>query len=76
MFKKKIGILDPNGKKKNPLTNKPYSDFYKQYATEEWSKLPIYKNVKEIINTINYFEEIDELKEAIKKNDDKKKCIF
>ncbi len=48
---KKIGILDPKGKNKNPLTNKKYSDNYLKLA-KDWSKLPAYSNATEIINLI------------------------
>lgn len=39
---KKIGILDPEGKEKNPLTGKKgYSDTYKYWA-KKWSNYPVY----------------------------------
>lgn len=39
---KKIGILDPEGKEKNPLTGKKeYSDTYKEWA-QKWSNYPVY----------------------------------
>lgn len=38
---KKNGILDPEGKYKNPLTGENYSDNYYKW-THIWSKLPIY----------------------------------
>ena len=47
----KIGILDPKGKKKNPLTNKEYSETYKNLA-KTWSKFPAYENAKKIIDNI------------------------
>ena len=46
-----IGILDPLGENLNPLTNEPYSDQYKKYATK-WSKLPAYSYANEIIQSI------------------------
>jgi pre-mRNA-splicing factor ATP-dependent RNA helicase DHX15/PRP43 len=48
---KNIGILDPDGKELNPLTNKPYSNTYKNLANI-WRKFPAYENAKDIINTI------------------------
>lgn len=39
---KKIGILDPEGLEKNPLTGKKgYSDTYKEWA-KKWSNYPVY----------------------------------
>ncbi|ARF09185.1 HrpA-like RNA helicase [Catovirus CTV1] len=49
---KKIGILDPLGENLNPLTNKPFSDTYKELS-QKWSKLPAYQKADEIINSIN-----------------------
>lgn len=46
-----IGILDPKGKNKNPLTNEEYSDNYKKLA-EKWSSLPGYKKRAEVIDEI------------------------
>ena len=46
-----IGILDPEGKNNNPLTDKPYSDAYKELA-KKWSKFPTYKLRYEIIQAI------------------------
>jgi len=46
-----IGILDPHGKNKNPLTNKEYSDNYKELA-KIWSKFPAYQKVYDIIENI------------------------
>ncbi|ATZ80349.1 putative ATP-dependent RNA helicase [Bodo saltans virus] len=43
-----LGILDPDGKNNNPLTNKPYSDEYKILA-KKWREYPAYKNP---VNTI------------------------
>lgn len=48
---KSIGILDPAGKKKNPLTEKPYSAAYKKLA-KMWSNLPAYKKAKDVIKSI------------------------
>src|SRR3990172_3963293 len=47
----KLGILDPDGDKLNPLNNKPYSNTYKELA-KIWSKFPTYKRNKEIIDAI------------------------
>jgi pre-mRNA-splicing factor ATP-dependent RNA helicase DHX15/PRP43 len=47
-----IGILDPLGKNPNPFTNEPYSDNYKKLA-QDWSKLPAYKHIHEILKVIN-----------------------
>jgi HrpA-like RNA helicase len=46
-----IGILDPKGKNPNPLTDKPYSDSYKEIA-KKWSKYPVYKDKNEILKDI------------------------
>lgn len=46
-----IGILDPDGKKINPLNNQPYSDTYKELA-KKWSNFPAYKRAEEIIDII------------------------
>jgi HrpA-like RNA helicase len=52
-FDNKIGILDTKGIYLNPLTNKEYSDEYRNLANI-WSKFPAYENaidiMKEIIN--------------------------
>ena len=48
---KKIGILDPNGKKKNPLNGEDYSDTYKELG-KVWSKFPAYENAEGIIKGI------------------------
>ena len=45
------GILDPEGKNKNPLTGEEYSDKYKELA-KIWSKFPAYKGATDIINDI------------------------
>ena len=37
-----IGILDPEGKYKNPLTNEPYTEGYFE-GSKFWSQLPMYK---------------------------------
>jgi len=50
-----IGILDPKGRKKNPLTNESYSKQYKKYALTNkgaWIDLPISKYRKELIEKI------------------------
>ncbi len=50
-FKDKIGILDPTGSKKNPLTDEDYSPEYKKYA-KIWSKFPAYEKASDIISSI------------------------
>ena len=47
----KIGILDPDGEKDNPLTTAPYSDEYKRLATM-WRTFPAYDRATEAIETI------------------------
>jgi pre-mRNA-splicing factor ATP-dependent RNA helicase DHX15/PRP43 len=48
---KNIGVLDPLGEFPNPLTDKPYSQEYKNLAAK-WSKLPAYLKRDEIMQTI------------------------
>ncbi|AYV82053.1 MAG: HrpA-like RNA helicase [Homavirus sp.] len=50
-----IGILDPNGINPNPLTNKPYSDDYKNLGNI-WSKFPGYQKATEIIDSIKNYQ--------------------
>jgi pre-mRNA-splicing factor ATP-dependent RNA helicase DHX15/PRP43 len=45
------GILDYDGKNKNPLNNNDYSDEYKKLSNI-WSKFPAYKDAKEHIKKI------------------------
>lgn len=45
------GILDPEGKYKNPLTNSNYSEQYKDLS-KMWENLPVYKDAKKIIKII------------------------
>ena len=47
----KIGILDPLGENLNPLTDKPYTDEYKELA-KKWSTLPAYQKSESIIESI------------------------
>jgi len=47
----RIGIYDYEGKNKNPLNGKEYSEQYKQ-LTKFWSKLPAYESIDKCINTI------------------------
>jgi pre-mRNA-splicing factor ATP-dependent RNA helicase DHX15/PRP43 len=47
-----IGILDHEGKNKNPINSKEYSQKYKDLA-KSWSQLPAYKDAKKIIQIIN-----------------------
>ena len=51
MENKNIGILDPEGLNPNPLTNKPYSEKYKELA-KSWSQFPAYESASDIIKTI------------------------
>lgn len=46
-----IGILDPEGKNKNPLNNEKYSDTYIKLA-KTWSKYPAYEDVKTTLKLI------------------------
>jgi pre-mRNA-splicing factor ATP-dependent RNA helicase DHX15/PRP43 len=46
-----IGILDPKGDKKNPLTDKAYSKEYKELS-KVWSKFPAYDKANDIIKEI------------------------
>jgi pre-mRNA-splicing factor ATP-dependent RNA helicase DHX15/PRP43 len=46
-----IGILDPEGKNNNPLTDKPYSENYKKLA-QIWKNFPVYQRAREIIQDI------------------------
>jgi pre-mRNA-splicing factor ATP-dependent RNA helicase DHX15/PRP43 len=48
---KDIGILDPLGKNINPLTNKEYSETYRNLA-KIWSKFPAYEDAHNIIEQI------------------------
>ncbi len=48
---KDIGILDPKGKNKNPLTGEEYSEKYKELANL-WSKYPAYEDPNKVIETI------------------------
>lgn len=47
----RIGIYDYEGKNKNPLNGKEYSEQYKQ-LTKFWSKLPAYESIDKCIKTI------------------------
>ena len=49
---KENGILDPEGKFKNPLTGKKYSQKYLELA-KGWMDLPMYKEAKKIIKLID-----------------------
>ena len=46
-----VGILDPKGINKNPLTGEDYSDNYKKLG-QIWSKFPAYGTAKQIIKDI------------------------
>ena len=46
-----IGILDPLGKNKNPLTGEKYSSDYRKWG-KIWSTFPAYEKAKSIIKTI------------------------
>ena len=50
-FEDKIGILDPNGVKPNPLTGKDYSQQYKNLS-KKWSTFPAYKKAKDVLESI------------------------
>jgi len=52
-----IGILDPEGKNNNPLTDRPYSDEYKEIA-KKWSNFPAYEKAKDIIEDIKNYQVI------------------
>ena len=47
-----IGILDPEGKYKNPLTNEPYTERYFE-GTKFWSTLPMYEVREKALKTIS-----------------------
>lgn len=47
----KIGILDPEGKNLNPLTNEEYSDSYRDLG-KVWSKFPAYADAEKTIESI------------------------
>lgn len=51
-YAEKIGILDPLGENPNPLTDKPYSDAYRNLAKQVWSNFPAYKDAEKIIDQI------------------------
>lgn len=46
-----IGIMDPKGLNMNPLTDKPYSDNYRELA-KIWSTFPVYQKAEYIISEI------------------------
>ena len=49
-----IGILDPNGNKINPLTDKPYNNLEKYIGfSNKWRTLPVYDKKDEIIKSMN-----------------------
>jgi HrpA-like RNA helicase len=51
-----IGILDPEGRNHNPLTNNPYSPEYVKNALEydnAWARLPVYSSAQELIKLVN-----------------------
>lgn len=60
-----IGILDPNGKKSNPITGQNYQNLYKneldptsgspityKFLGTKWSSLPMYSQAREVIRSI------------------------
>jgi pre-mRNA-splicing factor ATP-dependent RNA helicase DHX15/PRP43 len=47
-----IGILDPDGINKNPLTGQDYTDKYRDLG-KIWSNFPAYKRADEILKTLN-----------------------
>lgn len=46
-----IGILDPEGKNPNPITDLPFSETYRELA-KKWSSLPVYELRTEIMNSV------------------------
>jgi len=46
-----VGILDPEGKNKNPLTNEDYSDQYRELA-QKWRTFPAYEKARDIIDAV------------------------
>lgn len=71
---KNIGILDPIGQNKNPLTDKPYEDVY---ITENEFEFPAgsnkfhkysYKNISKIWTNLIVYKKRNEMISAIKKN--------
>jgi pre-mRNA-splicing factor ATP-dependent RNA helicase DHX15/PRP43 len=50
-YTNKIGILDPEGLKPNPLNGEPYTQTYKDLA-KVWSKLPGYAQAQTILKSI------------------------
>lgn len=71
---KNIGILDPNGDNKNPLTNKPYENLY---INENEIEFPsgsnkyhkfTYKNISKIWTNLIVYKKRHEMIKAIKKN--------
>ena len=55
-FSDKIGIMDPEGKNNNPLTQEPYSDRYRQLSVDPdkgWSFYPAYDKAKEILKSLH-----------------------
>jgi pre-mRNA-splicing factor ATP-dependent RNA helicase DHX15/PRP43 len=52
---RKIGVLDPDGIKINPLTQKEYSQNYKDLA-KVWSKFPAYSKKEEILYSIDKYQ--------------------
>ena len=57
---REIGILDPEGKDVNPFTGQPYENLYKnsigtyaEAAENIWTKLPVYKVRKEVIQDLH-----------------------
>ena len=67
---KSVGILDPEGKKPNPLTGEPYENLYKDemlkgtdipltyksLAEKAWVKLPVYNKREEIIKAMDKYQ--------------------
>lgn len=51
----KIGILDPEGKNKNPLNGNEYSETYKKLSSL-WKEYPAYEKADEILKLINELE--------------------
>lgn len=71
---KKIGILDPLGTNKNPLTNTTYNNLYKSDPEFEFPSeskkyhKPTYKNVSKIWTNLIVYKKREEMIKAIKKH--------
>ena len=50
-IKDRVGILDPEGAKDNPLTGTPYSEQYRQLS-KSWAALPAYSAAGEVLKSL------------------------